>query len=164
MFLYIILRISIESCPKGDDPLTPIGDYRTITITTSATSGTFGGTFKLTFNGDSFNFPADPSSWDSTACEASFAGLLNVKRVSCSTPVTSGTAYAQYTVQFVEWPILPVDTNIYENDGNPAATAFVCDPYSVSGTVDATCTIADVSANNLPGIYTKLACLMCMNS
>ena len=138
-------------CPKGDDPVTAIGGYRTITITTSAASGSFGGYFRFSFNGESFNFPANPSHWMQFDCEKSFAGLSNVELVSCSNPTVIGSHYAQYTVSFIKFPVLPRETNIFLNDGNPPLSAFVCDTFSVTGVVSPSCTLQDVNAVDIPG-------------
>lgn len=139
-------------CPKGDDPLTPFQDYRTITIRTAAyiNSGTFAGNFKFTFNGHSFAFPADPTQWTASDCEASFEGLSNVKAVSCSSPVTVGLV-STWTVQLLSFPLFPVENNIYHNDGNPDNSAFSCDAYSVTGVFAPSCTVTDVVTTNNPG-------------
>jgi len=56
---------SLRMCPKGDDPLTENQYYRMINVTTNATavSANLNGTFEVTFDGHSFEFPANASKW-----------------------------------------------------------------------------------------------------
>ena len=74
-------------CPKGVDPLTFYAAYRTIILSTGASAGYLAGTFKFTFNGQHFYFPAAEALWTSAQCQASFDSLVNVGSVKCSKTV-----------------------------------------------------------------------------
>jgi hypothetical protein len=139
----------MKICAKGDDPLTPYQDYRTLQIAINADSGTYGGSFKLNFNGYSLAFPATASLWGSSECAESFEALPNIASVSCSEPFIDGL-YAVWTVQFLKFSTIPVDNNIYLNDGNPPLSAFSCDAFSVTGVVNAACTLSDVIVSDIP--------------
>mmetsp|Transcript_37116 Transcript_37116/g.100176 ORF Transcript_37116/g.100176 Transcript_37116/m.100176 type:complete len:264 (-) Transcript_37116:66-857(-) len=83
---------SLRMCPKGDDPLTENQYYRMINVTTNATavSANLNGTFEVTFDGHSFEFPANASKWTASDCEASWESLDNVHDVRCTrTPLTN---------------------------------------------------------------------------
>jgi hypothetical protein len=58
---YINNDCSLQTCPKGDDPLTEGQAHRKITITTSAWDGSLTGHFDFTFMGQSVGFDAQPS-------------------------------------------------------------------------------------------------------
>eukprot|EP00937_MAST-01D_sp_MAST-1D-sp2_P003849 g3849.t1 len=137
---------SFQMCPKGDDPLTTGQVNRAITITTSVASGSLTGTVKVTFNGLSTSFNADPSVTDAAACKAAFEALDNVKTVTCTKGSTANGG-APYTVSFTEWPVTPSENNLHSHDGNPPLQAFTCDISSMTGTTPA-CVVTDaVNAN-----------------
>ena len=93
---------SMRMCPKGDDPLTPFSDYRTITIATTAASGSLGGAFKFSFADQSFTFPGDARSWTSSDCTTSFqSNLQNVKAVSCTRLSTDARLGGTWKVQVI---------------------------------------------------------------
>jgi hypothetical protein len=146
----ISLYLTTGMCPKGDDPLTPSEDYRTIRISIATTAGALGGSFKFTFNGLSFSFPA---SWTKSACELAFSSLQNVDIVTCSItadPNANGRTNNNYiTVNFLSFPANPYENNIVSNNGNPPLTAFGCDVSSATGT-GPSCTITDVSGLSYP--------------
>jgi hypothetical protein len=132
-------------CPKGDDPFTEDQDYRTITIATSALSGTLEGQFQLSFYGQSFYFDANANNFDESSCETSFNGLANVKEVSCSRTSPTGDQGAIYTVQFVSFPLQPYENNIYSHEGNPQLINFECDTSLVTSGTDPSCLLEDVA-------------------
>jgi hypothetical protein len=139
-------------CPKGDDPFTSSTDYRTIRLTTSATAGTLSsGQFKFTFNGESFYFSAAYASFDSAACETAFESLPNIGDVICSRSAINARGGATYTIEFLSFPVMPHENNLYTNDGNPPLSSFQCDPSKVTGVTTPTCVIATVSTGDLPG-------------
>jgi hypothetical protein len=145
-------------CPKGDDPFTVTQENRTITITTSALSGTLGGQFKLSYYGQSFYFDADASLFDGTSCETSFNQLPNVKRVSCSRTAPTAVQGATYTVQFISFPLQPYENNIYSHEGNPQLINFQCDTSLVSSGASPSCLLADVSpTTEIKGKHTLLS-------
>lgn len=151
----VFFHVGTGMCPKGDDPLTPFSDYRTIRITTSASSGTYGGYYKFNFNGQSFVFPANASEWSYSDCIASFESLPNVDHALCSDPIVSNEYLnAQYTVQLISFPLFPFENNLYLNDGNPPLAAFTCDTFDVTGVSNPTCTVSDVAVGAIPGTLT----------
>ncbi len=149
LFCYVIL----ELCPKGNDPLAAYENYRTISITTSSTSGVLAGYFELTFNGESFSFPANANNWDDAACKASFESLPNIKTVKCTRGVIKARASATFTIQFRAFPIIPQENSLFAHNGNPPISSFYCDPYLITGAVGAACSVADVTIANIPGIF-----------
>jgi len=147
-------------CPKGDDPLTDFTDYRVITLTTNATQGFLNGTLRFTFNGESFNFPANASAWNESDCEKAFESLRNVDDVVCSRAAVTNRLSSSFTIQFRSFPIHPYENNIFSNDGNPPLSAFYCDTSDVNKH-DAklvTCTITDVVGDTYPGRICMPAC------
>lgn len=139
-------------CPKGDDPLTPFTDYRTIALTTSVDSGVLSGYMKLTFQGFSFSFPANANDWPYYDCEASFASLPNVDEVKCSREIVSAAGTAIYTIQFRKFSVIPYENNIVYHEGNPSKFAFLCDTTTASGATSITCEISDVYNTKVPGV------------
>ena len=140
-------------CPKGDDPFTPSSDYKTIIITTNATTGYLNGTFKFSFFEEYFNFPANSSLWDEESCVTAFEGLRNIERVTCTRAAVGGDSGSTYTVQLRAFPSFPYENNFFSHDGNPSIGAFKCDTSSVStlSAKDVKCSIAEVAVNSLPG-------------
>jgi hypothetical protein len=139
----------MKMCPKGDDPLTTFTDYRTISITTSASTGTLYGSFKFTFNTESFSFPANADDWSAADCETSFASLRNVNTVRCTKGSANSNGGATYIVQFVAFSVLPYENNIYYHGGNPSLDSFSCSTSSASDGFG-TCTITDSVVVTLP--------------
>mmetsp|Transcript_37114 Transcript_37114/g.100166 ORF Transcript_37114/g.100166 Transcript_37114/m.100166 type:complete len:409 (-) Transcript_37114:25-1251(-) len=119
---------SLRMCPKGDDPLTENQYYRMINVTTNATavSANLNGTFEVTFDGHSFEFPANASKWT-----------------------------ARWTVEFVSWPSNPAQNNYFNHQGNPPLSSFTCDTTSARamkfGKIvgNASCYFGDVQNSNI---------------
>lgn len=147
----------LGKCPKGDDPLTTFSSYRTIKITTGAKVGTYGGTFKFSYNGEYFTIPADSTTWTKAECEASFQGLSNIGEVMCEAPVEGAylayTKYVSHTIQFRGFPTIPRENNVFSNDGNPLLADFACSTVDITGVTGPICEIVDVANTNLPGLY-----------
>lgn len=146
------LTIFSGLCPKGDDPLTPFTDYRTIILTTTASYGSLGGFFTLTFNGESVSFPAFASLWSVADCEKSLQSLRNVGTVKCTRSSVNSHGGAAYGVQFLTFPVNPFENNVFTNDGNPSNSAFSCSTHGITGAIAPLCTITDVAINTLPGL------------
>lgn len=138
-------------CPKGDDPFTLAKDFRTIEIATSASAGSLDGLMKFSFGDTYFYFPADASLWDSSDCEADLKAMASVDEARCSRSAVNGDGGATYTIEFLEFPMFPVDNNIYFNDGNPPNSYFKCETYKVTSGTNPVCTITDVVATSIPG-------------
>lgn len=149
-------------CPKGDDPFTAHVDYKTITLTTGATSGTLAGEFQFYFNGEYFYFNADANSFSEAECEAAFEDLKNVRDVSCSRGTIDGNGGATYTVEFIEFPINPFENNVYTHYGDPDISSFQCVTDKVTSGDTPTCTLTDVAVGTIPGrsVVSPRRCLL----
>ena len=149
---------SLRICPKGDDPLTPVGQYRSVVISTGATSGLLAGYFNFKFLGESIRFPANSSAWQAEKCVTDLQSLANVEKVSCvrdaANPDTLG---ANYTITFVSYPVLPYENNIFSHSGSASLNQMSCDVSEMTntGAVNPHCSIFDV-ANS--GIYEYAMC------
>lgn len=137
-------------CPKGDDPLTPFTDYRSITITVAQYSrAPTSGSYKFSFFGQPLSLPT--YQWSEKECEVAFQQLPNVGVVKCV--VTKNGRYGGYSIllQFLSYPVVPYENNVYENDGNPPITGFYCDSSGVITSGAVSCKVADVAFHTLPG-------------
>ena len=150
-------------CPKGDDPLTKTDQYRTINITTSSTAGIMDGRFTLHFDNYYFHFPAHGSNWTSYNCRDSFATMANVDIASCTMGEVGFDGSIVVTVELREFPLRPVENNIYFHDGNPDITHFSCDSSFVTGASDVDCVVADVTSDTtlIPGMINLM--LQCVS-
>lgn len=142
-------------CPKGDDPLTKTEEFRTISITTSSTAGTLDGFFSLHFDDHYFHFPGHGDNWTKYDCRDGFESLDNVDVASCSMSAVGPDGSVTVTVELREFPLRPVENNIYFHEGNPDITHFSCDSTYVTGAAGVTCIVSDVNndASVIPGIY-----------
>lgn len=138
-------------CPKGDDPLTLSQNYRTIRMSTNATSGDLNGTFTLRFHGETFSFSANASQYTAADCKTSFESLNNIESVSCTRGEVSTTFGAEYTVEILAWPSYPYQNNVFNHEGNPPISHFSCDTSDVTGAVNVSCSIEDVVSANIRG-------------
>ncbi len=149
---------SIGICPKGDDPLTPFTDFRTIMITVSQyfVRPTSGG-YVFSFFDQSVVLPiSQPTDYE---CQKIIESLPNVDIVKCG--VTRNGRYGGYQmlVQLMEFPTNPQENNMLYHTGNPPISAFSCDTYNVQSAGTMTCEIEDVTndAAKLPGKYISLS-------
>lgn len=131
-------------CPKGDDPLTTTEQFRTISITTSATDGILDGYFTLRFNNYYFDFPGHGSNWTKFDCRNLFQSMANVDIASCTMGEVGGDGSITVVVELREFPLRPVENNIYFHEGSPDISQFQCDTTFVEGAAGVTCVIADV--------------------
>lgn len=140
-------------CPKGDDPITKTEEFRTIVIKTSASAGLLEGYFTLYFDNYYFDFPAHGGDWDELSCRQKVESMANVDVASCrmSSVATSGSF--NVTIEFREFPLRPVENNIYFHDGNPDISHFKCDTTFATGATDILCTVEDGQndASKIPG-------------
>ena len=143
-------------CPKGDDPFTVGKDYRTVEVATSAASGTLDGLMKFSFGDSYFYFPADASLWDSDDCKADVEAMNNVDVAACSRSAVNADQGATYTIQFQEFPMFPVDNNIFFNDGNPPDSHFKCETHKVTSGTSPSCAVTGVSVTSVPGKFSLL--------
>lgn len=113
-------------CPKGDDPMTPSTGYRTITLNVNSLDVLSGvsGNLLFHFNGQSFWFPVGAAAFDAYQCELAFQNLRNIYDVVCS--MTHDLFNIVYTIELRSFPVLPYETSIYTNDGNPPLESFAC--------------------------------------
>ena len=127
--------------------MTPYTGYRTITITTLSEESysKLKGNFRFNFNGESFLFAPGASNFNAAQCKAAFEGLANVKQVKC-TVTTTGTSTVVYTVELQKFPVLPLETSVFSNDGNPPLSSFSCNTDEITQTNSndlLTCTIGE---------------------
>lgn len=141
----------MKMCPKGDDPVTIHNGFRTIEIATSVSSGILAGYFVFTFNDQEFSFPALGNDWSSADCEAAFEALPNIRMVKCTQGALLSGGSTTYLVQFLQWPVMPYENNLFTNDGNPTLSQFRCSTEYVTSGSSPGCTISDVAANDIPG-------------
>ena len=137
-------------CPKGDDPLTPFTDYRSIVVTvaqyyTRPTSGAY----TFTFNDQSISLPTYQIS--DQECQSIFENMPNLESVKCG--VTKNGRYGGYKVllQFLSFPSRPYENNLNSHEGNPPLRAFSCDSYGVVTNGVVSCSVEDAAADIVPG-------------
>lgn len=140
-------------CPKGDDPLTKTDQFRTISITTSATDGDLNGYFTFRFDDNYFDFPGHGSNWTRYDCRNLFQSMENIHIASCTMGVVGTHGEITVTVELREFPHRPVENNIYFHEGNPDITRFTCETDFVTGAAGVNCVVADVlaDADLIPG-------------
>jgi len=122
-------------CPRGFDPLaTRSMYYREINVTTNATSQASGinGTFIMSFHGFSFEFNANATHFDEAECKAAWESLDNIEQVTCLRSTINAVGGATYNIQFLAWPAVPKQNNIFNHEGNPSLSAFSCDTSGVA--------------------------------
>lgn len=136
----------MRMCPKGDDPITPFDNYRTVVLTTSATGGYLSGSFKVSYMGQSVSFNAGGSSAD---CVSSLEALSNVKVVRCSRSNLDSFGGASYTIQLVSFPLIPVENNIVYHNGYTPIAEFVCDASGLLSGDNPSCAFTDAPGMSL---------------
>lgn len=145
----------VELCPKGDDPLTPRTGYITLNITTWARFGVMtGGWFLFTLNGQSTSFPADASSWNSSACHSTFKSLRNLASVNCSRTALNHYGGGSYILKFSGFSSIPFENNLYSFDGSIPTLTYSCVGLAASaGSSALVCDINDITPSTvlLPG-------------
>jgi hypothetical protein len=140
-------------CPKGDDPLTETTQYRKIRVVTSATGGYLQGSFRLRFDDQYFDFPAD-GSLDAETCNLLVESMENVDFARCTVSAPDGHNGQIITIEFRKFPVHPVENNIYYHDGDPPLSHFSCDTSNVRKTEASgiSCVVTDiVTGSNIPG-------------
>lgn len=141
----------LRMCPKGDDPLTSFGNYRSVIISLRASSGKIGGTVQLVINGNTIKFPAAYTAWSTTQCETDFAKMPNLEEVRCSrTQSPDSIGNVDWTVAFKRFPMNPYENNVYSNDGSLPLEQFDCRNNFMTGT-GVTCAVTDVATSSIPG-------------
>jgi len=142
----------MRMCPKGDDPLTPFSNYRTIVIALSATSK-IGGTIQFWINGQAVQFPAYYSSWSEKACETLFSQMPNVAEVKCTRQKTVDSyGNVQWTIAFTKFPMVPYENSVWTHNGSLPSSQMYCRTTWMTGT-NAACKITDVTVSALPGEF-----------
>jgi hypothetical protein len=88
------------------------------------------GQFLLQFNGESFLFSPGATEFTAAECTTAFESLRNVEDAVCT--ITSSTNNdVTYQVQLRKFPVIPYETNIFSNDGNPPLSAFSCNTEQI---------------------------------
>jgi hypothetical protein len=135
--------------------MTPHTGHRTITLTAhSSTRFTkISGNFLFHFNGESFLFAPGEARFNAAQCKAAFEGMRNVQEVRC-TVIQSTPFTVVYQVEFIHFPVLPYETSIYTNDGNPPLSAFTCNTEEVVSPESVHCTIDEINTDKIyPGKF-----------
>ena len=114
------------------------------------------GTFSFSFNGETVLFPAFGPNVSSTVCTNILESLPNIGTVQCIQDSVLSDGSSIYTIQFLSWPVVPYENNVYTNTGYPPVAAFTCDTSNVMGVSQASCLVADVTVPNYPSKYTAL--------
>jgi hypothetical protein len=133
--------------------MTEFVDRRSIILETGASSGTLGGYFKFSFNGQAFSFPANAAYWQDADCELSVESLPNVHTATCAVTSSGRHGATSYLISFLTFPTYPYENNMYTNDGNPSIDDFACDSTGVTGASGVTCVLSDVAGTALPGSF-----------
>lgn len=131
-------------CPKGDDPLTLNQNYRSIRVRITTEYFRFNaGPLGIEFQGTKVYLDLTNPSSEKCATQMSNHGKFG--QVGCEY-VRYGDLDDQFTFTFYNWPLYPVDNNLYTNDGNPSIYEFFCD---ISLTTNVLCEFTDVSTENI---------------
>jgi hypothetical protein len=150
IYMIFTITICVGMCPKGDDPITSFTDYRSIIIRVNQYYiRPSSGSYKFSFNGQSISLPI--SQWSDQQCQEAFQKLPNVLTVKCG--VNRNGRYGGYSmlIQFIAFPVIPFENNIYTHNGNPPISSFFCDSTAITSSGAVSCTITDVATNTLPG-------------
>lgn len=77
--------------------------------------------------------------------------MRNIQQVQCNMTRHSSVS-ASFLVQFISFPVIPYENNLYSHTGNPPVDAFVCDASLITPS-SAQCQITDITPANasLPG-------------
>jgi len=137
-------------CPKGDDPLSLAVGFRTIQITTSATSGQLTGVFQFFFNGEILNLTANATLFNSSVCTATFSSMRSIQSAKCIRSAVNSHGGSSFTVQLKSFPSIPYQNNIFVHDGYPSLNMFYCSPKKILTGTNPSCTITDVYQNSVP--------------
>lgn len=138
----------IVMCPKGDDPLTVNQNSRSIQLALAVRSD-FPEYIYIEFQGTKVKLSLQQISASVCTDALSYKGKFGL--VLCSPFYQTSTRYF-YQLTFANWPVYPVDNNLYVNDGNPAITEFRCMlPKDTEYGADTTCVFTDVEATNIQG-------------
>lgn len=168
---------SLIMCPKGNDPLQAAyvtGVGRTIHISAATPvmpTELTGLGFRFSFNG--FSFYISPHkmatrSWNSSHCAAAFSSLPNIEKATCSDVIydvakaSNGWQWTlTTTATLISYPMMPVENNIFTNNGLANQGVLGCDTALLHGVnnsltihtgapfLNATCTISDTTDTTL---------------
>lgn len=113
--------------------MTPKNGHRTITLTIVSQQrlAKLTGYFVFQFNGESFRFAPGATAFTAADCKTAFEGLRNIDSVACTTSAVTDFTVT-YTIQLLKFPVIPYETNIFTNDGNPPLSAFSCSVEQVN--------------------------------
>lgn len=136
---------SLIMCPKGDDPLTINQNQREIFLTVETYSGRdLSGQLGLQFQGTRVYLSLTNPTSGKCSSDLSYQGKFGL--VNCIVRIVN-TERFYFTLTFINWPIYPLDNNLFDNNGNPSATAFSCDRTRAS--FGAQCIFTDVISENI---------------
>eukprot|EP01031_Cornospumella_fuschlensis_P033531 gene33531-40566_t len=136
-------------CPKGDDPLTPFSSYRSIVVTVEHVAASpSGGSHRFSFMGQSLALPV--TIWSEQECQRAFSTVPNIDAVQCGVKRLGRFNGYSLLLQFLSFPVIPHENNLYTHGGNPPLFAFSCDSSSVQTVGRASCRVADVVGTDYP--------------
>jgi hypothetical protein len=143
----VLTTLSVEICPKGDDPATDNQNYRIIVLTVTGELS-FSGSLGVSFQGEKtlIDLPATSAEAVRALLEASQKfGEVKVDYSSSHTTVSTHT----FTFTFLSWPTLPKENNLYTHTAAPPLSEFTCDTSLMDASI--ACQFADVQSSYLRG-------------
>jgi len=144
-------------CPKGDDPITLNQYNRKIQLDVTTSSLPIGGSIGFQFMG-STAFIMLGSAGSNSNCQVGLQMTGKFSSVNCAhTHVTS--YHDTFTIEILQWPLVPAENNLYTNNGNPSIASFHCDITQTNS--DTSCIFQDLQATLIKGF---LVCIPYVNT
>ena len=136
-------------CPKGDDPLTPHSNYKTIQLRVTGPTG-FSGKLGIRFQGVTSYISISIAS--NEVCKTQLETSKKFREISCTYSMIthSRTNVHTFVISFLSWPVTPQENNIHSHNGNPSPEEFSCDTSGLDSSL-VTCSFTDLISEDIPG-------------
>ena len=137
--------ISVEMCPKADDPITVNQFDRSIGIIVQSHNHSLPleGSVGITLYGEtSFISLSYPSNED---CQYALENSSRIGTVTCNYTVNT-VSRREISITFTSWPLYA--NEIFPNSGNPALSDFECVTYSKTSSA---CELIDIQSTQIKG-------------